>query len=127
MAALEYHIKEHYFILNGSKLGGDRWTYSGNGTDKNKINFVNVPNKGAIPPGTYTIVGKRKDEPGRKSLGADSLVLRPKASNKMYGRSHFLIHGGNGKGTASDGCIVTLKSIREKIWASSIRTLEVVK
>jgi hypothetical protein len=127
MAALEYHIKEHYFILNGSKLGGDRWTYSGNGQQKNRVGSAHFANHGAIPPGTYTITGKRIDKPGHKSLGDDSMILRPSATNKMYGRSNFLIHGGNGAGTASDGCIVTLRAIRQKIWTSGVRTLEVVE
>jgi hypothetical protein len=127
MAALEYHIKEHYFILNGSKLGGDRWTYSGRDTYKNNPLSYNVKNKGVIPPGAYTITGKRVTKPGQKSLGDTSLILRPKATNKMFGRSDFLIHGGNGAGTASNGCIVTLRNIREKIWASGVRTLEVMQ
>jgi hypothetical protein len=125
MAALEYHIKEHYFILNGSKLGGDSWTYSGAKAYKNKPSSFKVAGQGVIPPGTYTIT--LRDNKGKKTLGEYSMNLRPSVNNKMYGRSHFLIHGGNGLGTASEGCIITLKSIRSKIWLSGVRTLEVVQ
>jgi len=43
----------------------------------------------------------------------------------MCGRTGFLIHGDNGKGTASNGCIVASLEVRQKIAASGVKELNV--
>jgi len=43
----------------------------------------------------------------------------------MYGRSGFLIHGGNPEGDPSEGCIIASKAIRDAIERSGDRDLVV--
>lgn len=79
---------------------------------------------GPLPSGTYTINPPRDGG----HLGPYVLDLTPDASNVMYGRSLFRIHGDNPKmnKSASDGCIILPRTIRQEIWDSGDRTLEVV-
>jgi hypothetical protein len=46
----------------------------------------------------------------------------------MFGRSGFLMHGDNIRlpGTASEGCIILPRDLREAIWNSADHTLEVI-
>jgi hypothetical protein len=54
--------------------------------------------------------------------------LVPDPRNVMHGRGSFLIHGDNAamNHTASDGCIIMARPIRETIDASRDRELQVV-
>ena len=82
---------------------------------------------GPLPCGFYSI-GAPQDRP--LSVGAFALPLTPDPTNEMFGRSEFFCHGGtqadaeNGTQTASDGCIVTERAIREIIAKHS--TLQVI-
>jgi Protein of unknown function (DUF2778) len=71
-----------------------------------------VINKGPLPRGKYLI-----SDPITKHPTAGPYVLRliPHPDNKMCGRSGFLIHGGNGNGTASKGCIILNIKFRREI------------
>jgi hypothetical protein len=82
-----------------------------------------VPNVGPLPRGLYRIVGEPFIHP---HCGQYCLRLEPDAANQMYGRSGFLIHGDNGKGTASEGCIVLARPARELIVAQGYAEVEVV-
>ena len=79
-------------------------------------------NKGPLPRGKYLI-----SDPIRKHPTAGFYVLRltPHSDNKMCGRSGFLIHGGNGKGTASKGCIILHIQFRRQIATSDDKELVV--
>ena len=98
--------------------------YSGAGECKNVPDAQDVHNAGPIPRGTYTI-GEPSDT---KTHGPYVLHLTPDASNNMCGRSGFLIHGDSvvAPGTASEGCIILGRLIRQKIWESGDTQLEVV-
>lgn len=89
--------------------------YSGKGIAKNDPGEQDIPNNGPIPQGYYTI-GKPQDT---MAHGPQVLPLTPNASNEMYGRSGFLIHGDSVKdpGTASEGCIIMPRSARDAIAA----------
>ena len=83
----------------------------------------NIPRVGPLPRGFYTI------EQPNNHIGPFSMPLTPDASNEMFGRSGFYIHGDNveraGQEAGSEGCIVTGRATREAIWNSGDHRLEV--
>lgn len=97
--------------------------YSGAGDGKNNPSMQDVPNVGPIPVGLYTI-----EEPiDTKTHGPYVMHLMPDAENDMFGRSAFMMHGDSvvNPGTASEGCIIMPRTVREKVWQSGDTTLEV--
>ena len=99
--------------------------YSGNSDGKNNPAMQNVPCEGPIPQGDYTISGPPVDT---ASHGPFVLHLVPSPANEMFGRAGFLIHGDSivSPGTASEGCIIMPRPVRERIWNSGDRDLKVV-
>ena len=97
--------------------------YSGAGDDKNKPEDESVKDMGPLPEGTYSI----GDPIDTEEHGPYVLPLTPDASNKMYGRFGFLIHGDKKKapGTASKGCIILPHDARVAIHVSGDKVLEV--
>ncbi len=101
--------------------------YSGFGDGKNNPAMQNVPNAGPLPQGKYTIGAPQcVDSPGPH--GPFILPLTPDSGNQMFGRSGFLIHGDSivQPGTASHGCIIMARLIRNAIAASGDHDLTVV-
>lgn len=98
--------------------------YSGSGVGKNNATMQFAVDLGPIPCGTYSI-GMPRDT---VKHGPYVLPLAPDASNAMYGRAGFLIHGDSlaAPGTASEGCIVLARDVRELIGKSLDHTLKVV-
>jgi hypothetical protein len=96
--------------------------YSGKGIGKNNCDMQHVKNVGPIPRGTYTIASPYNS----KKVGPFALPLKPDPKNVMHGRSAFLIHGDNSSGTASEGCIILGRMMRDKIAYSTDRVLKVV-
>lgn len=90
--------------------------YSGRGIGKNNPAMQSIPRVGPIPRGTYEISPART----HSTLGPVALRLAPWPTNEMHGRSAFLIHGDNRErnGTASEGCIILDRDIRDRINAS---------
>lgn len=80
---------------------------------------IDVPKIGPLPPGLYDI-GAPRDVP--ESVGAYAMPLTPDARNVMFGRGGFYVHGDNSKGdqSASEGCIVTARAVREIIARHSV-------
>jgi hypothetical protein len=104
--------------------------YSGKGRGKNNPALEGVPGIGPIPAGHYKI-GKPYDSKnvGRFTLPLDAVDSRPGDDiHQPTGRSAFRIHGDSIKapGTASKGCIILPRNIREAIWTSGDRDLLVV-
>lgn len=99
--------------------------YSGAGEGKNNPTEETVQNYGPIPEGFYDVQAPI-DSP---THGPFSLGLLPDAGNRMFGRSHFLIHGDSIErpGQASEGCIIMPRFARERIWESGDHRLQVVK
>lgn len=95
--------------------------YAGAGAGTNRPLAEGIPNVGPIPTGSYTIEAAR-DHP---TCGPCSLPLTPDADNEMHDRSGFLIHGDNADHTASTGCIILPRVIRDEIAASECRELVV--
>lgn len=97
--------------------------YSGNGKGKNNPDLQDEPNVGPIPQGLYTI-GSPHDTGDH---GPFVLALTPDPKNEMYGRSGFLIHGDSiaAPGTASHGCIILARWLRDWIARSGDNKLRV--
>jgi hypothetical protein len=98
--------------------------YAGNGAAINDPTATAQHAVGPLPVGMY-VIGPPQDNP---STGPFSLPLTPDPANVMYGRGDFLVHGGlvnepcdspsvtpDGNRTASHGCIVTARQVRQVI------------
>ncbi len=74
---------------------------------------------GPIPIGTYTV---GIPLPNGK-LGPFALPLIPDGTNEMFGRSAFFMHGDTSalNQSASEGCIIMPRAVREKFHASNER------
>lgn len=94
--------------------------YSGRGSGRNNPTQEKVISVGPIPRGMWRL------EPSREhsTLGPVSIPLVPVAHN-AHGRSGFYIHGDNrsANGTASSGCIIAPRRIREAIGMLNIRSM----
>jgi hypothetical protein len=99
--------------------------YAGHDGGKNNPDMQEHPNMGPLPRGKYDIQGPPVDT---KEHGPYVLHLVPHKENQMFGRSGFLIHGDSVKkpGSASLGCMIMPRDIRETIWKSGDHLLEVV-
>lgn len=98
--------------------------YSGAGAGKNNPALQSVPNVGPIPQGDWTITGPPVDTPNH---GPYVLKLNPAAGTETFGRGGFLMHGDSKEhpGCASHGCLILPRSVREQVWTSGDRELEV--
>lgn len=99
--------------------------YSGAGAGKNNPAMQNVHNVGPIPQGDWTIAGPPADT---SDHGPYVLKLNPAASTETFGRSGFLMHGDSKEhpGCASHGCVILPRAVREQVWTSGDRELEVL-
>jgi hypothetical protein len=99
--------------------------YSGNGSDLDNPKGQGDIGHGPIPQGLWTI-GIFGEHP---VLGPLSAPLVPIPGNDMDGRDGgFYIHGDNEamNHSASDGCIILARTIRQAVAASQDRLLNVV-
>ena len=98
--------------------------YSGFGEGKNNPEMQQVEDIGPIPKGTYEI-GSPHDT---ASHGPFVMALSPAPGTEMFGRNGFLIHGDSiaDPGTASHGCIILARNVRDTIAASGDDQIEVV-
>lgn len=103
--------------------------YSGAGRGKNNPSLQGVQGVGPIPAGRWLIVNRYDS----KSVGPYALTLHALDGqvddvHAPTGRSAFRIHGDSirAPGTASRGCIILPRAVRERIWGSGDRQLLVV-
>lgn len=104
--------------------------YSGKGRGKNNPALQGMAGIGPLPAGRYRIV-RRYDSArvGPYALALDPVDAVPgNDRHEPTGRSAFRIHGDSVRqpGTASRGCIILPRAVRERIWTSGDRDLEVV-
>jgi hypothetical protein len=105
--------------------GAQTWRgYSGAGRGLNNPALQMAVGIGPIPQGHWTIVS-RCDSP---NTGPCTLTLVPDPGTETFGRSEFRIHGDSiaHPGTASHGCIILPRAVRDAIWRSGDHALEVV-
>jgi hypothetical protein len=98
--------------------------YSGHGDGLNNPAMQSAADVGPIPQGVYTI-GLPHSPPDH--LGPLAMPLTH-VSGDIFGRSAFFIHGDNAAGnhSASDGCIILARPIRQQIADSPDRDLQVI-
>lgn len=91
---------------------------------KNNPDLQNIHDVGPIPVGRY-VIGSPHDT---LTHGPFVLPLTPDAANQMFGRSAFLIHGDSvvEPGTASRGCIIMNRVIRNEVATSGDHALTVI-
>jgi hypothetical protein len=99
--------------------------YSGNGRGINNPAMQAVPGIGPIPCGLWELAELRRTG---ASTGPFTIVLDPAPGTDTLGRSAFRIHGDNARldRSASHGCIILPRAVREAIWRSGDRQLAVV-
>ena len=104
--------------------------HMGRGDGLNNPAMQDVVKTGPLPQGWYTL-GKWQD--GKDYSAADARLgpfvcrLTPDPENEMFGRDGFFIHGGNNSNppTDSEGCIVTLPTVRHYIAQAGETRLQV--
>jgi hypothetical protein len=99
--------------------------YSGHDFGKNLPEAQELKGIGPIPCGEWQIHGPPTKHP---SAGPCVLRLAPHPDAETFNRTGFLIHGDSSSkpGTASHGCIILPRSIRDAIWDSGDRVLFVI-
>ena len=98
--------------------------YSGQGEGLNNPYAANIPNVGPPPLGTYDI-GPQRNSP---RTGPGVLDLAPRPDTHTFGRSDFQFHGDNRQRnfSASEGCIILPRAVRDRIENSNDSELRVV-
>jgi hypothetical protein len=109
-------------LLHDGEQAGEG--YSGFADGKNNPEMQNVHDVGPIPVGTYQI-GEPHDT---TTHGPHVMALTPVAPTDTFGRDGFLIHGDSiaAPGTASHGCIIMPRNVRDAISTSGDTDLRVV-
>jgi hypothetical protein len=98
--------------------------YAGKGPGKNNPAMEDTRDVGPLPRGFYEI-GDPVHDP---VTGEYTLPLTPDPGNQMFGRSEFKWHGDNPAhiGQSSDGCIVSMLTLRITVHESADRRLQVI-
>ena len=106
--------------LNGTLVSRG---YAGRGKGKNNPAMQAAVAVGPIPQGNW-LMTELYDS---KNVGPLAIKIVPKAGTDALGRSAFRIHGDSIRdpGSASHGCIILPRVIRQQIWRSGIRDLVV--
>jgi hypothetical protein len=117
-----YAQKSGDFLQDGQHVATG---YSGIDDGKNNPLMQAVHNVGPIPQGDWTIVGPPVNTPDH---GPFVLRLSPAADTNTFGRSGFLMHGDSieSPGSASHGCVIMPRAVREQVWNSGDAELEVI-
>ena len=87
-----------------------------------------MKNVGPIPQGGYTIELQKDNTTNSGTRLPASMRLTPDPNNKMFNRDGFMIHGDNSAGnqSASEGCIIFNRKIRNQVGKSGDNKLRVV-
>lgn len=91
---------------------------------KNNPYMQEVPCVGPLPRGRYQLSALVP----QSQLGPYAIVLTPAPTNEMFGRGHFYIHGDRTlmPGSASEGCIIMPRTVRQMMWMSDDHDLLVI-
>jgi hypothetical protein len=116
-----YNSRTGLISHNGDKIG---MGYSGNGNGLDNPALESVHGIGPIPVGHWLITEWVDNYPTKGPVVA---ILAP-VEHGAHGRTGFLIHGDNQEmnHTASHGCIIAQRWIRQQWRASGDNKLEVV-
>jgi len=96
--------------------------YSGAPGHRNNPASEDRRNLGPIPRGRYRI-----EEPRTSTRTGPYVLPLNSVGHSAHGRRDFQIHGDSRRspGAASTGCIILPRNVRERIWASGEREIEV--
>lgn len=99
--------------------------YAGKGPGLNNPRLQNIKGVGPLPQGHYDILAPVDS----KEHGPYAMVLDPHEDNEMFSREGMMLHGDNPKGdhSASSGCIVMPRWVRDFVWSSGDHLLQVVE
>lgn len=99
--------------------------YSGHEEGYDNPALQHVRCVGPIPQGKWIVEGPPFDT---EIHGPFVLRLQPAPGTNTFGRSGFLMHGDSKRhpGMASEGCIIMARPVREQVWDSGDRDLEVI-
>lgn len=103
--------------------------YSGKGRGKNNPSMQNVPGTGPIPAGLWEMTDIYDSQNvGPRTVRLFAVDGTRDDKHDATGRSAFRIHGDKARapGTASRGCIILPRAVREFMWRSGDRLIEVV-
>jgi hypothetical protein len=104
--------------------------YSGHGLGLNNPDMQGDRGIGPIPRDMWTISAPyNSDTTGPYTMKLLAKDAQPgDDTHQPTGRGAFRIHGDNGRGdhSASHGCIILPRPIREQIWNSGVHELEVI-
>jgi len=112
--------------MDGKKISSG---YSGNGRGKNNPQMQAAKGVGPIPRGKWKMVEVyNSPNTGPFTIRLEAVDGTPDDVHQATGRSAFRIHGDSIKnpGTASHGCIILPRSVRERLWRSAERVIEVI-
>lgn len=117
-----YAQKTGALLRHGQLIGQG---YSGFDLGRNNPEMQATHDIGPIPQGEWIIIGPPFNSTAH---GPFILKLDPAPVTNTFGRSGFLMHGDSvsSPGTASKGCIVMPRSVREHVWNTGDRYLAVV-
>ena len=113
------------YYLNGV-IAPVETAYSGYGSCKNNPDMQGIKSLGPIPIGDYQVGDVTTIHNGSIK---NAIPLVPFASNHMFGRDGFFMHGDGTvePGKASEGCIVCSLQTRLKVASSRPTVLHVVR
>jgi RHS repeat-associated protein len=114
-------------VIHGERTPAGRG-YSGNGDGLNNPSMQGTANTGPIPQGDWIIGAQQDNTTGSGRSFPASMRLTPDEGTDTLGRSGFVIHGDNSRGdqSASQGCIILPRNIRDIIGGSGDNMLRVV-
>ncbi|MFX1676027.1 DUF2778 domain-containing protein [Paraburkholderia sp. A2WS-5] len=117
-----YNQRTGELSRNGTLYGRG---YSGHGIGRDNPTMERIANTGPIPAGTYSISAPFI----HPHSGSYTMRLTPNNGTNTHGRSGLMIHGDSvaRPGTASEGCVVLNRALRNQIWSSGDHTLEVTR
>ena len=105
--------------------------YAGKGRGRNNPALQSVRGVGPLPRGRYRIGAPRTSQrTGPFVMDLYPIDATPNDTvHDATGRSAFQIHGDSVRnpGSASSGCIILPRVIRERIWRSKVHVIEVVE
>lgn len=117
-----YHQRSGELWRNGVKVATG---YSGIGKGLNNPDMQTVRAVGPLPRGKWRMEGVYNSA----KVGPYAIILVPMDDTETFGRYAFRVHGDNSKGnkSASNGCLIFPRSIREKMWQFKDHVIEVVE
>ena len=117
-----YHQKSGELWRNGKKIGTG---YSGHGEGLNNPDMQHVRAVGPIPRGTWRMEGVYNSA----KVGPFAIMLVPADGTDALGRYAFRVHGDNSRGnkSASNGCLIFPRNIRDMMWQFKDHIINVVE